>query len=77
MVENSKNCPLLEKCVFFQGALLPEAIKNILVNKYCKADYSTCERKKLRDKGEKPPSNMVPDGRIIGQADTTKEGCGT
>jgi len=44
------------------------AEKNLIdekwVKEYCKSDYFRCVRRKMQEKGEYHPDNMLPDGTI-------------
>ena len=37
------------------------------INGYCKGDYHRCIRRKMEEKGEYHPDNMLPDGTIDGK----------
>ncbi len=59
-------CVYTEKCPFFNNVILPGFAKDILIKRYCWGEFEKCERKKIRDTGNKPADNLTPDGRLIG-----------
>ncbi len=59
-------CIYTERCPFFNNVVLPGFAKDMLIRKYCLGEFENCERKKIRDTGDKPADNLTPDGRLIG-----------
>lgn len=61
MRETSRDCPYLKGCVFFNTLKLPstgESMKKI----YCRVEYYSCARYKIRVTGVPVPDNLWPDG---------------
>jgi hypothetical protein len=58
-------CIYGEKCPFFNNVILPEIAKDILIKEYCLGEFEKCQRKRIRDAGNKPEDNLTPDGRLI------------
>ena len=42
---------------------------------YCDADWERCERRKCLEAGTPPPSNLLPDGRVLGTAARAPRRC--
>ncbi len=55
-----KVCPMFEKCPLLPT--LPEDLREKVIKEYCKGDFEKCARKKIKDSGEMPPKNLMPDG---------------
>ena len=55
-------CPMFENCKIF--ASLSEREKEEIVKRYCKANFKSCARKKLKDQEKLVPRNLFPDGTI-------------
>jgi hypothetical protein len=61
MADSRGKCPYLEGCVFFNTLALPstgESMKKV----YCRHDYRSCARYKIRVAGDRVPDNLWPDG---------------
>lgn len=52
------NCPMFD---LFKSDFKKAGYKLL----YCLSDFDRCVRKKARDKGEKPPDNLLPDGKQL------------
>ncbi len=57
-----KVCPMYEKCPLLPT--LSEKEREEVVKKYCKGDFESCARKKIKDSGKMPPANLMPDGSL-------------
>jgi hypothetical protein len=58
-----KVCPMFEKCPLLPR--LSEVQRKVLIENYCKGDFSKCARKKIKDSGKMPPADLMPDGTIL------------
>lgn len=61
MAEPFGDCPYLEGCVFFNALALPSAGES-MKKLYCRQDYHSCARYKVRVAGTPVPENLWPDG---------------
>lgn len=57
--------PNLAGCPMFKHFKL-EATKQVFIIQYCRGDYESCARKKLRDSGKPVPEMLLPNGRTLG-----------
>ena len=62
---NEERCVYTKGCKFFNNEILPDLVKDIIIRRYCLDDFEICERKKIKDKNQKAPDNLTPDGRHI------------
>jgi hypothetical protein len=63
-MENS--CPNIDTCPMFKLLKL-EASKTVVIQQYCKGDFSKCKRKQLSDEGKESPDNLFPTGELLRQ----------
>jgi len=62
-MSKKKNCPWLPVCPikrFTEKGLIDKS----WVEQYCKSEYWRCVRKRMEDKNQYHPDNMLPDGTI-------------
>ncbi len=61
MAVTGGDCPYLDKCLFFNTLALPssgESMKKL----YCRQDYQSCSRYRLRAASAGVPDRLWPDG---------------
>ena len=61
---NAVECPFLAACPMFKYFSL-ESTKRVFISMYCRGGFADCERKKLRDRGFKPPDPLLPTGQSL------------
>ena len=61
---SSPECPYLAACPMFKLFTL-ESTKRVFITMYCRGGFADCERKKLRDRGFKPPDTLLPTGQSL------------
>jgi hypothetical protein len=60
----SENCKYLEHCPIWEN--LADNLKFVWIKIYCQGDkQSECKRKEIVDAGDKPPSELLPDGTML------------
>jgi len=55
---NTAGCPIYAK-------FKTEALKNIYIRMYCTSKFDKCKRKQIKDRGEKVPLDLLPDGKSL------------
>ncbi|HOQ51850.1 MAG TPA: hypothetical protein PK233_08470 [Candidatus Atribacteria bacterium] len=59
------DCPYLSGCPVF-AMFKQEGLKNIWIRRYCQGEkQEECARLKMRNQGEKPPENLLPNGEFL------------
>ncbi len=58
-----KVCPMFEKCPL--QPKLSEEQREAVIKNYCKGNFENCARKKIKDSGKMPPSDLMPDGSAL------------
>jgi len=58
-------CPRKEACPMV-GRFVLQATMRVWQLRYCDADYSMCERFRLRCAGKEVPADMLPNGKRMG-----------
>ena len=61
MADNRRDCPYLEGCLFFNTLALPSSGEN-MKKLYCRQNYRSCTRYRLRVAGARVPDRLWPDG---------------
>lgn len=61
MADTGGDCPWLDRCQFFDTLVLPSAGES-MKKLYCRQDYRSCARYKLRVAGVPVPDGLWPDG---------------
>lgn len=61
-------CPELLQCGFHKNVSLKEALR-VWQAFYCEGVFSRCERYKLTASGLAVPEKLLPNGRLLGDAD--------
>ena len=68
------SCPRSTVCSL-ESTLSMVAALRIWQSLYCDADWERCERRKCLEAGTAPPSNLLPDGRVLGTTARTSRRC--
>jgi hypothetical protein len=58
------SCPHKDGCALFPLFNLKASLKTWQI-RYCEADYSVCHRYQMTQRGEKPPKNLLPNGKSL------------
>ncbi len=61
MADTGGDCPYLGGCLFFNTLALPSSGEN-MKKLYCRQDYRSCARYKMRVAGVPVPDKLWPDG---------------
>jgi len=68
------SCPNATACSLERTLSMVAALR-IWQSLYCDADWERCERRKCLEAGTPPPSNLLPDGRVLGTAARAPRRC--